>query len=320
MSGKRLVAAFLLLIAAGCGGGNDAPPPPPDLSGVWAGSWQGSDPSPGGLGPVSGTWEVEITQGESSASGPSELRGDVDCMDGQMQTNPDASSAVTGSLARAPCATVTWTLTALDVSEGSASGSWFNTETTGTGTLSGTRIATLNGPRIRFVNPPGATPGAIVTVSGLRLSGGALTFNSALSPTILLADATRIVATVPSGVASGPAKVTTGAGTAESPLPFSVDVRSPPVVLGNATTAGTAPSAVAVSPDGRKFYIADRGSRTIRVVRTSTLVDLRSPVVLSGIPRSIVASPDGRRVYVASQGEGVLFMDAASAFVHDLIP
>ena len=169
VSGKRLVAAFLLLIAAGCGGGNDAPPPEvPDLSGVWAGSWQGTEP--GGLGPVSGTWEVEITQGESSASGPSELRGDIDCMPGQMQTDPGASGAVTGTVARSPCASVTWMLTALSVAEGSASGSWSNSGTGGGGTLSGTRIARLDGPRVRFVNPPGAKPNAIVTVSGLRLS------------------------------------------------------------------------------------------------------------------------------------------------------
>jgi YVTN family beta-propeller protein len=307
---------------AGCGDGDEPPPQEvPDLSGVWAGSWQGDDPSVGGLGAVSGTWEVEISQGASSASGPVELLGDVDCMDGQMQTDPGASVAVTGSLARAPCATVNWLLTALSVSEGRATGSWSNAGTLGSGTLSGTRIARLDGPRIRFVHPPGAKPNAIVTVSGARLAGGALTFNFTPQPVLLSTDATRIVARVPSGVTSGPLKVTTGAGAADSPRPYNVDVTSPPVVLGGSTAAGTAPAALAVSPDARKFYIADRGSNTIRVVRTSTLVDLLpSPAAVSGVPRSVVASPDGKRIYVAAQGVGVHIMDAASAFGLDTIP
>src|SRR5512134_485497 len=104
-----LVAACALsVLGGGCGGGGDgdvAPPAPnvPDLSGVWAGAWQGTDPSPSGLGLVSGTWDVEITQGTSSASGPGLLLGDIDCMEGQMQTNPGATSGVTGTLVRAGC-------------------------------------------------------------------------------------------------------------------------------------------------------------------------------------------------------------------------
>jgi len=317
VSGKRLVAALLLLTAAGCGGGGDAPPPEvPDLSGIWAGSWQGAEP--GGLGQVSGTWEVEITQGESSASGPTELRGDIDCMPGQMQTDPDASSAVTGTVARSPCATVTWQLTALSVAEGSASGSWSNTGTGGGGFLSGTRIATLDGPRVRFVNPPGAKPNAIVTVSGLRLSplaaGDGLTFNQTPQAFPLSADSVRIVARVPNIVTSGPVKVKTDTGTAQSPMPFNVDVTAPPVVLGNSTAAGSAPAALAVSPDGRKFYIIDRVANNIRVVHAATLFDMlpSNPTVL-GVPRSVVASPDGSRIYVAAQNFGVYILDAANA-------
>jgi YVTN family beta-propeller protein len=318
-----IAACAAALAGAGCGGGSDGgEQPPPDLSGVWAGAWQGNDPSAGGLGLVSGTWEVEITQGASSASGPGELLGDVDCMDGQMQTDPGAQNAVTGMLARAPCATVNWLLTALNLSEGGASGSWSNSGTGGSGTLSGERIAGLGGPRIRFVHPPGAKPGAIVTVSGLRLSGlsagDGLVFNFSAQPALLSADATRIVARVPGSVSSGPVRVTTVAGVARSPRPFNTDVASPPVVLGGSSAPGIAPAALAVSPDGRKFYIADRGNSTVRLVRTSTLLNLTTASVI-GIPRSVVASPDGKRVYVASAGVGVLVMDAASAFGLDTI-
>jgi len=311
-------AAGLMLAAvaalSGCGGGGGGQEhTPPDLSGVWAGAWQGDEPGVPGL--VSGTWTVDIAQGTSSAAGPVELLGEVDCMDGQMQTDPSAETAVTGTLARPFCASVSWMLTALNVAEGRASGTWTNSGTGGSGTLSGTRIARLGGPRIRFFHPPGAKPGAIVTVSGQSLSGLAagdgLVFNFT-SQTPLLADATRIVAQVPSGVSSGPVKVTTAAGVALSPSPFSTDVTSPPVELGGSTAPGVAPAALATSPDGRKFYVADRGNRTIRLVRTSSLIDLRSPVSVAGSPRSVVPSPDGKRIYVAAGLAGVHVMDAAN--------
>lgn len=317
----RSVACALLTVGAGCGGGGSQPPPP-DLSGVWAGAWQGNDPSAGGE-LVSGTWEVEIAQSASSASGAALLLGDIDCMNGQMQTDPGAQTAVTGSLSRPGCALISWLLTAINVAEGKASGSWSNFGTGGSGTLTGDRIARLGGPRIRFVHPPGGKPGAIVTVSGSMLSGLApadgLTFNFAAQPAPLAADSTRIVARVPGSVSSGPIKVRTGAGTALSPRPFNTDVGSPPVIRGRSGTPGIAPAALAVSPDGRKYYIADRGSSSVRIVRTSTLTDLFSAPIV-GVPRSVVASPDGQRIYVASANVGVLVLDAASAFEIDTIP
>ena len=323
-----LISAFVFVaIGGGCGSGGGGSPPPeaPDLSGVWAGAWQGNDPSPGGLGLVSGTWDVEITQSDTSASGPGVLLGDIDCMDGQMQTNPEAQSAVTGALTRAPCGTVNWMLTALNLAAGSAGGSWTNSITGGGGTLSGVRIARLGGPRIQFMHPPGAKPGAIVTLSGQTLSGlsdaNSLIFDTTSQDTLLFADATRIVARVPNGATSGTVQVTTSAGVALSPRSFSTDVTSPPVVLGGSTTPGLAPAALAVSPDGRKFYVADRGNNSVRVVRASTLLDLRIPPVTvpGGSPRSVVASPDGKRIYVAAAGLGVLVMDAASATQLDTI-
>jgi len=309
-------------LVAGCGGSDAPPPAPPDLSGVWAGAWQGTDPSPGGLGLVSGTWEVEITQGADAASGPVLFLGDIDCMEGQMQTNPGAESGVTGYVTRAPCATVNWMLTALNVAEGSASGSWTNTGTFGSGTLSGVRIAQPGGPRIRFVHPPGGKAGAIVTVSGSSLSNlspDALLFNTTSQPIVDAASATRIVARVPAGATSGPVRVNTNLGYALSPRSFSTDVASPPLVLGNSTSEGLAPAAVAVSPDARKFYIADRGNNSVRMVRASSLVDLFSVTLTSGVPRSVVASPDGRRIYVAAALRGVLVMDAANLFEYDTI-
>jgi hypothetical protein len=222
----------VLLLAACGGGGGDAPPPqtPPDLSGVWAGAWQGVDPN---LGLVTGTWEVAITQGDSSASGPSVLLGDVDCMDGQMQTDPANPNVVTGTLGRLPCASVSWTLTALNVSAGTAGGSWTNSGTGGGGTLSGDRIARLTGPRIFHMHPPGGRPGALVTLVGKELDAApvGVLFNGAAQPTATV-QASRIVARVPFTASTGRIEVTTAAGSARSPIVFSTTVGAPPTVAG----------------------------------------------------------------------------------------
>jgi YVTN family beta-propeller protein len=318
------ICLIALLTACGGGGGGDdaAPPVPPDLSGVWAGAWQGSDSQ---LGSVSGTWTVTINQTATSAFGPGTLLGDVDCMDGQMQSNPNAQTAVTGSVIRPPCGTVTWTLTALNVAEGAASGTWNNAFTFGSGTMTGTRIARLDGPRIRFVHPPGGTFGAIVTIVGENLSGISSPNNvvfkgiPATSPTSLISsDATRIVTTVGLSASTGPIEVNNALGEALSPFPFNTNVGSPQPSVGGAAAQGAFPAAVApagvtVSPDGRKFYVVDRVAGTVRVIRGSTLAAMQT-VTVGGNPRSIVASPDGKRVYVAVAGIGVLVLDAANLF------
>jgi len=117
---QRLALCALGALAFGCGGGGggDAPPPPPgpDLSGVWAGSWQGNDPQ---LGLVTGTWEATLSQGASSATGTATLYGDVDCMDGAVQGSA-ADQVVSGTFSRTPCQTNDWTLSSVDVQAGSA--------------------------------------------------------------------------------------------------------------------------------------------------------------------------------------------------------
>src|SRR3954463_12510249 len=142
--------AIAIAACAGCGGGGGGDEPKastqsgPDLTGVWAGSWQGSDPF---LGPISGTWEVTLARSKSSAAGPALLLGIIDCMEGFAQTSPALGSTVTGSVARAPCGNVDWQLTAINDGAGTAAGTWRNPGTGGNGTLSGARIAAIGGPR-----------------------------------------------------------------------------------------------------------------------------------------------------------------------------
>jgi len=319
---KRGYTAALLCacLLAGCGGGGDGgstPPPPPDLSGVWAGAWQGSDPA---LGTVSGTWEVTITQTSSSASGPSLLLGDIDCMDGSMLSTPSGTT-FNGSVTRPPCGGISWTLTAINTSTGDAGGTWSNSLTSGSGTLSGKRISKLNQPRIRSVFPPAGPANAVVTVRGDSLAGAtSLTFNGAAQSSYT-DDGTRVVGRVPPGATTGAVQLGFGSVTVAGPRAFSIDVTAPQAVLGPAMVRGIAPAAMAVSPDGRKVYVADRdsGAAAVTVLRTVGLVQLVNQPLPGLQPRSLAPSPDGRRLYVAAPGVGVLVMDAANLQVKQTI-
>lgn len=312
----------LAMLVGGCGGGGGgdgggSAPPVADLSGVWAGAWQGADPS---LGAVSGTWEVEITQAAASASGPSVLLGLVDCMDGTMQSSA-AGSTVNGSVTRAPCATVNWQLTAVETVSGTAAGSWNNIGTGGSGTLTGTRIARLQSTRILHVHPPAGTANTIVTIRGEQLAPAtSVTFNGTAAA--FTGNASRIIASVPAGATTGSLNVI-AAGSASSPRFFNTQASFPPAVAGASVTHFTAPAAVAVSPDGRKFYVAHRGAGNGRVTvrRTDGLAELRAMSVTAlASARSIAASPDGKRVYVAVAGVGVNVMDAANLTVLQTFP
>lgn len=321
---RLLMLGFLPLLVTSCGGGggdSGSSGPPPDLSGVWSGAWQGADPTSGAVG---GTWEVTIHQGASSASGPALLLGDVDCMDGSMQTNPSGGSSVTGTLGRPGCAgSIDWLLTALNVASGSAAGSWSNSATSGTGTLVGERIARLTGPRIRFLHPPAGPADALVTISGDALDPlsalDGVRFGTTPQTVIDSADAERIVVRVPGGASTGRVEVNTAAGSARSPIAFRTDVFSPAASLGATKGLGVQPAALAVSPDGRKVYVADRGNGTVSVLHAPTLTVVKSTTIAGGAPRSIVASPDGKRIYVAAAGVGVVVMDAMLASVLDTL-
>ena len=322
-----LVCAWLLASCGGGGGGGDAnleppPPPAPDLAGVWAGVWQGNDQR---LGLVSGTWEVVITQGARSASGPAVLLGDVDCMDGTMQTTFAEHTPVNGTLARAACGSVTWQLTSLNQSESTASGSWNNAVTGGAGTLIGRRISLGAGkPRILHVHPPAGLSGTVVTIVGESLGAvDQLIIGDAAAA--FIGDSTRLVARVPphakTGAVEASIQLTRLAGS--SPRSFSTDVSSPTATMGSTVNNGVAPAAIAVSPDGRKVYVAQRSTSpggSVRLLRVPGLQQLASsPTIALHDARSVVASPDGKRVYVAVTGVGVLVMDAANLAVLETI-
>jgi len=325
-AGIRLAAVLLVaFVLPGCGGGgggggSGSPQPqrtPPDLAGVWAGSWQGADPA---LGPVTGFWLATVSQSDSSVSGSGFLLGDVDCMDGVVQGSSDKKK-VTGTVDRRPCHLNNWELTALSTQDESAAGAWTQSVSKAQGTFVGTRVAKPGGPRVNFISPPAGWPGTIVTLVGSGFdtdsAGNALLFhNSVPAAGPLATSATSITVRVPDGAVTGRVRLTTSANVALSARPFSIDVTSPePVQAGLVTVAG-GPQAVAFSPDGRKLYVAGRGTVALIstvankvIVPSSTYPNTAAAATAQGI----VASPDGKRVYVTAGASGVLALDAALA-------
>src|SRR5690606_20418284 len=219
---------------------------------------------------------------------------------------------------RTPCQLNRWTLTAVNVAEGTATGSWTQEGSNAGGTFSGTRIAIPGGPRIAFLNPPGGTAGAIVTIVGESFATAApdnlVTFSGAGAAALLASGSTTLVAVVPPATSTGPVSLDTPAGRALAPRAFETEVRtSAPVVTGAAPVGGE-PAAVTFSPDSRKAYVVRRVGALaggVSLVNASTDGVTIATGIATGSPESIVASPDGKRVYVAVAGTGIVALDAA---------
>jgi YVTN family beta-propeller protein len=328
---NRTVEAILAALLASCGsggGGTNAPPSPAqvDLSGVWAGSWQGTgDPV---LGTATGTWTATITHGTTTATGSALLLGDVDCMAATFSGSQTGTNVVSGTLTRPPCQQNQWTLTALDTASGTAAGSWTQTNSSASGSLIGTRIARLTGPRINVVHPPGGPPGTLVTLTGLGFGStpadNSVQFGPVAAPSVVSATANRIVVRVPPlVVGSVPLRLNANGGTAQGAQFFRSDVTdTQPAITASFSPVAGAPQALAVSPDGRKAYLTSQtgissGSISLLHLRTR-LVLVTQP--LAGMPRAVVPSPDGTRVFVALGAAGVQMLDAAVLAPLSLIP
>ncbi|HEY1919097.1 MAG TPA: IPT/TIG domain-containing protein [Streptosporangiaceae bacterium] len=95
---------------------------------------------------------------------------------------------------------------------------WF---TNGTSNSVG-RITTTVTPGIKRFTPASGAAGANVTIVGQNLSGATSVAFDGTAATIVSDTATKIVATVPAGAATGPITVTTPVGTATSSNTFTV--------------------------------------------------------------------------------------------------
>ena len=73
-----------------------------------------------------------------------------------------------------------------------------------------------------------------------------------------------------------------------------VNAGSTGTCLGNTPCNG-----VAVTPDGRKVYVGNRGLNSVSVINTATNTVIAT-VPVGAFPFGIAATPDGRQVYVAT--------------------
>ncbi len=328
----HLLAGVAVILLAGCGGGGGGggtSAPPPNIAGVWAGTWAGSDPTAGN---VMGNWEAEVAQTGSAVSGTSVLSGDVDCTDGAVTGAPGANNVPAGTLSRSPCQQNSWTMTAVDLNARSTSGTWTQPGTGAAGTFTGTQIAKPGGPRISFFYPPGGVAGTIVTVVGSGFAANSaddhLSFKNSAGQLIAPATATTLISRAPLGAQSGPLYLTTPQETAISPRPFNSDVTFPVPVLSATIPTGTAPEGVAFNPDGRRVYLANRGSGTVSMINTETRQVMVTTPLGSGnalTVQGVAVSPDGRRIYAdyydtAAGTRGVSILHAATNSVIDQIP
>jgi YVTN family beta-propeller protein len=313
---------FALLLTACGGGGGDTPTPLtiPNLTGVWAGSWQGTDPTVTG-NVVTGVWEADLTQTDTNVSGSATLIGDIDCMDGSVLGSATTSS-VSGTVDRSPCSLNQWTLTSVDTAAMTASGSWTQPASGALGTFVGSRIALSGGPRIQYFSPRSGRPGTLVTLVGQNFaasaSGDTVLFDSVLASSLLAADVSTVTVAAPTGATSGPISLTTSAGTARSGVAFNANASSPATGLVAQVNVADSPvvdtpQGIAVSPDSRKVYVANRSANTVSLINTATNSLLFTTTLPSGmVPQALVTSPDGKRVYVAGGAGGVAVLDAAT--------
>lgn len=320
--GATLPLCALLLSLAGCGGDEGtepAPPQVPDLAGVWAGSWEGTDPV---LGRVGGTWEADFQQSGTSLNGAVTLLGDVDCMFGTAAGAIDAAQQLSGTLDRAPCALNQWSLSALDVGMATASGLWSQPGSGAVGSLSGRRIAVAGGPRVLSVYPTAGPAGTLVTIRGQGFgvpAPNAVGFGSATQPAVESATAERWVVRVPLGATTGEVLTRFADGSqAAAPWEFRASAGAPHPSASWSVALTGAPQALVFSRDGRKVFVAERdplqpGHGVVSVVHALTQRVLTRTMLADAVPKAIAASPDGRLLYAAGAGAGVLVLDAAVA-------
>jgi YVTN family beta-propeller protein len=166
-----------------------------------------------------------------------------------------------------------------------------------------------NDPRMYVANTGSGTVSVINTATGQRIDANSssssmdIAVGSSPSALAVSADGTRLyVANTGSGTVSV-IDTTTTAYTridANSSI-FSTDI-----------SVGSSPSALAVSADGKRLYVANRGSNTVSVVDTSTYKVIDTDTGVAGVNSIAVGSSpsalvlNGTRLYVANRGSNTV--------------
>lgn len=326
-----LLAIAALSLLAGCPREeepSEAAPSLPlvDLSGVWAGTFTG-DTNYAGV--ITGNWEADVVQGTDGVFGSFTMSGDADCLDGTAAGSIDANGVLGGTIYRYPCNDDGWKMTQLGLLDRTIAGLWDQPALGSTGTFTGLQIARATGPRIRFVSPLAAPPGAIVTFVGTGFdpdpARNAVDFGGIPAAPPLAATETVLTVRVPLAARNGAIHLTTPAGTALSPRRFDVAPVHPGAFV-SATLElygrSTLPGSVAIDNEGRKAYVTGTSDGNVTIVNTANGAFIGTvPVGTTGWTplQGMVLAPDARRLFV-ERGRGVAVLQSAVGSYVESIP
>ncbi len=85
-------------------------------------------------------------------------------------------------------------------------------------------------------------------------------------------------------------------------------------------TIGTAPTALALAPDGSTLYVASTGDRSIYSTPTSSFAPATRFAVLNDTPQTIAVSPDGATLYAGTTASGLASLIAISTATQQQTP
>ena len=85
-------------------------------------------------------------------------------------------------------------------------------------------------------------------------------------------------------------------------------------------SVGTAPTAVAFSPDGRTAYVTNQLDGNVGVINVATGVQTATIPLPGANPFAVVASPDGTQIFISSNQTSVYVADAHTLAIVDAIP
>ncbi|CAM3937077.1 RHS repeat-associated core domain-containing protein [Kibdelosporangium persicum] len=158
------------------------------------------------------------------------------------------------------------------------------------GNLRGTDIVAAGQVAVFSVVPEQAAPGASVTVNGTGFGTGSTVRFGDTNAEVTQTSPSRLTVTVPAGARTGPVKVTTPAGAADSPREFRVvPARGAPTISGFAPASAASGTTVTITGSGFET-VPERNIVTINRTQAQVIsaTDTSLGVV---VPEGVVSGP-----------------------------
>ena len=146
-----VLIALLVISCSGGGGGNNGGNSGGgvvNIAGAWSGTWAGIEQ---GTGPVNGDWSANITQNGNQISGTLVITGPdypEECANGNFTGSVNSNNSVSfGLIFNTGCENYNWNGT-VSADGNSMTGNYASTDSTATGTFSGSRGSGSSGPKV----------------------------------------------------------------------------------------------------------------------------------------------------------------------------